>query len=220
MGTNGQWQIFAYNFDNIYNAFITLFIVSTYDGWSDIMNVAVNSGTETQVLYKNYHDLYFIYIIYQGPIEFNNQYSSYIFFLSFVIFGVMFLINLFTGVIFYNFTMAEKLTKHKYLSDSQVTWLNLHKLIILADPYFEYSKPPNSIAKKITFNIVRSKTFRFFIYSCLVVNVIILLISYNNMSSSQANQIIDAHQIFNLIFLLEGLLKIFTFGFKGFFLFI
>lgn len=80
--------------------------------------------------------------MFKGPLRFNNQYSSYIFFLSFVIFGVMFLINLFTGVIFYNFTMAEKLTKHKYLSDSQVTWLNLHKLILLADPYFEYSSRP------------------------------------------------------------------------------
>ena len=128
----------------------------------------------------------------------------------------MFLINLFTGVIFYNFTMAEKMTKHKYLSDSQVTWLNLHKLIILADPYFEYSKPPSSFGRRITFNIVRSKSFRLFIYSCLIANIIILLVSYNDMSSSKTEQILYAHQVFNLVFLLEGILKIFTFGFKGF----
>ena len=126
----------------------------------------------------------------------------------------MFLINLFTGVIFYNFTMAEKMTKHKYLSDSQVTWLNLHKLIILADPYFEYSKPPTSPTKAFIFNIVRARSFRFFIYTCLFTNVIILVVSYNNMTSTVSDQIIYAHQAFNLIFLIEGLLKIFTFGFK------
>lgn len=127
----------------------------------------------------------------------------------------MFLINLFTGVIFYNFTMAEKLTRHKYLSDSQVTWLNLHKLIILADPYYEYSKPPSSFSKRIIFNLIRSRAFRFFIYFCLIINIIILLFSYNNMSSSTSEQILYAHQIFNLIFLIEGLMKIFVFGFKG-----
>lgn len=111
--------------------------------------------------------------------------------------------------------MAEKMTKHKYLSDSQVTWLNLHKLIILADPYFEYSKPPTSSAKAFTFNIVRARSFRFFIYTCLFVNVIILVVSYNNMTSNVSDQIIYAHQAFNLIFLIEGLLKIFTFGLKG-----
>ena len=131
----------------------------------------------------------------------------------------MFLINLFTGVIFYNFTMAEKMTKHKYLSDSQVTWLNLHKLIVLADPYFEYSKPPSSLGKRIIFNAIRSKIFRFFIYACLIANIVILLISYKNMSSQASDEdqmkIIYVHQTFNLIFLLEGILKIFIFGFKG-----
>lgn len=42
-------MIFTYNFDNIYNAFITLFVISTYDGWNEIMSVAVNSDLEINV---------------------------------------------------------------------------------------------------------------------------------------------------------------------------
>lgn len=111
--------------------------------------------------------------------------------------------------------MAEKMTKHKYLTDSQVTWLNLHKLIILADPYYEYTKLPSSFGKRISFNLIRSKIFRFFIYLCLTANIIILLASYNNMSSEISVKIIYAHQGFNLIFLMEGVMKIYVFGFKS-----
>lgn len=48
-------MIFTYNFDNIYNAFITLFVISTYDGWNEIMSVGVNSDLEINVfLYLRY----------------------------------------------------------------------------------------------------------------------------------------------------------------------
>lgn len=53
---NKKWMIFTYNFDNIYNAFITLFVISTYDGWNEIMSVAVNSDLEINVLiYPHYN---------------------------------------------------------------------------------------------------------------------------------------------------------------------
>lgn len=197
---NKEWKIYPFNFDNIYNSLLTLFAVSTLDGWSAIMNVAVNSDIEEN-----------------GPSPFNNQYSSYIYFISFVLFGTLFLINLFIGVIFYNFTLAQKQTKHKFLTEAQVTWLSLHKLIILADPHFHYAKPPSTHFKRIVYNVIGSKPFRLFIYFCLIANFIVLCINDNNLDSANFNYMLILIESFNLIFVIEGLLKIYAFSFKGYF---
>ena len=41
---NGNWRIYPYNFENIYNAFLTLLIISSFDEWSSILQVAINSN--------------------------------------------------------------------------------------------------------------------------------------------------------------------------------
>lgn len=40
---------YRYNFDNVFNGMITLFVVSTFDGWDEIMNVAANSDIAENV---------------------------------------------------------------------------------------------------------------------------------------------------------------------------
>lgn len=44
-----KWNTYISNFNDIFNSFLTLFIVSTLDGWSEIMNVAVNSDLDEYV---------------------------------------------------------------------------------------------------------------------------------------------------------------------------
>jgi hypothetical protein len=45
----GNWMNYTFNFDNIFNAMITLFIVSTFDGWDEIMSVGANSDVAENV---------------------------------------------------------------------------------------------------------------------------------------------------------------------------
>ena len=35
--TGAVWKIFGWNFDNIFNALITLFVLSSFEGWPNIM---------------------------------------------------------------------------------------------------------------------------------------------------------------------------------------
>lgn len=44
-----DWIVHPFNFDNISNAFLTLFTLSTIDGWSETMNIGVNSDLATNV---------------------------------------------------------------------------------------------------------------------------------------------------------------------------
>jgi hypothetical protein len=46
----GEWVIADTNFENVFQAFITLFIVGATDGWLDVLVQAMDSGSEEEVL--------------------------------------------------------------------------------------------------------------------------------------------------------------------------
>ena len=47
------WKKFPANFDNIYSAMITLFIISSLTGWSNIMFEAIDSQ-DKKIVFFNY----------------------------------------------------------------------------------------------------------------------------------------------------------------------
>jgi hypothetical protein len=89
LGAGGEWINQIYNFDNIPNAIITLFVMSTTAGWKDVM---LNSITSTEVDYVAQSERNIFWNIF------------YIFFL---IIGYFFFLNLFIGVVVTNFN-SEK----------------------------------------------------------------------------------------------------------------
>jgi len=46
---NQTWIVDINNYDNIFNASLTLFVVGSLDGWSVIMYKAANSDLDTKV---------------------------------------------------------------------------------------------------------------------------------------------------------------------------
>ena len=48
---NKLWVNHQYNFDNIPNALLTLFVISTYDNWGVMLKIAQNSDSELIVFY-------------------------------------------------------------------------------------------------------------------------------------------------------------------------
>ena len=74
------------NFDNIFNAIITLFILSTQEGWPDYLFYFVDAD-KISPDGEN-----------QGPEKDSNRLFM-LYFLVFIFIGAMFLINLFIGVV-------------------------------------------------------------------------------------------------------------------------
>ena len=74
-----------YNFDNIFNALMSLFVLSSKDGWVDIM----------------YHGLDAVGIDRQPQQNFNEWRLLY--FISFLLFVGFFVLNMFVGVVVENF---------------------------------------------------------------------------------------------------------------------
>ena len=89
----GEWVNYDSNFDNVLSAMLTLFIMSSTEGWLDVMRLASDSrGIGLQPRRNENPDL-IVTIAY---------------FLIFMIVGSQFIINLFAGVVIDNFNKVKE----------------------------------------------------------------------------------------------------------------
>ena len=104
----GVWVNQDANFDNVFNSMLTLFKMSTTEGWVGTMWNGVDSVA-----------------IDRQPQEKRNIYWVF-FFMAFIIVGSQFLMNLFVGVVINSFNYErEKLGKNHLLSDRQREWIRI-----------------------------------------------------------------------------------------------
>jgi hypothetical protein len=144
-----EWATFAYNFDNIWNAFVTLFVLSSLEGWPDIMGRIFDAAPADK-----------------GPAFNGNRIFGSIYLISFIVIGSLFLMNLFVGVIFYQFyseQKREKKERYKYINDNQFKWIQMQELILNASPNFDLSTPPENKYRLYVFKIISSMWFEGFI---------------------------------------------------------
>jgi hypothetical protein len=124
------WGNWPWNFDNIGNAFVTLFVLSSLEGWPDIMATSFDAAPASD-----------------GPTYNGNIIFSGIFFISFIMIGSLFLMNLFVGVIFFQFQAEqeqEKKSKFKYITGGQMRWLQMNDIIRYAKPTFDLTAAPEN----------------------------------------------------------------------------
>jgi len=94
-----EWQRQYYNFDNMYQAIASLFILSNLAGWSPFMYTGTKVTEIDQVVQNGNHP-YWVF-----------------FFIGFMIFGAFFLMNLFQGVVISSFNrQKEHLGGYVYLT--------------------------------------------------------------------------------------------------------
>ena len=85
-----MWYNKKVNFDNVAIGYLSLFQIATFEGWRELMQAGVDAvGVDLQ------------------PKRDANLYAN-LFFISFIIFGSFFTLNLFVGVIIDNFNALKK----------------------------------------------------------------------------------------------------------------
>jgi len=197
----GEWTTYVYNFDNIVQAMFTLLVIATYDGWMPISVVAVNSNTADY-----------------GPTLNNTRDLANLYFVLFIIVIPIFFLNLFIGVIFYHFVISEKKSKNILLTDSQMRWIQLQKLIINLEPKYAQMKLPTNKLRRLCLSIVNHRYFEEAILLVIVGSIVNMALTYDDCPTDYANTISMVDQIFMLIFVIEIMLKLFGFGFLGYFM--
>ena len=120
-----EWVVWDSNFDNILEAMMTLFIVSSLEGWPDIMYHSLDIVGEDK-----------------GPL-FENSVEQSIFFIVFILIGSFFFLNFFIGVLFLKYTQAKNNETKGYLP-IHLTWIEIQGMILTAKCPHDISNKPST----------------------------------------------------------------------------
>jgi Ion transport protein len=197
--TGGEWMNSVYNFDNVSNALITLFVMSTIAGWADIMMLCAKS---TDIDYLQDNDISPVWIF---------------FFILFIIVGAFFFLNLFVGVVISTFNSEhEKLGGNDLLTEKQKEWIELRLLVLRSAPERKLSAPENKY-RRYFYNVANNKHFDRFIYICILLNTFILLFKWYEQPIFMDRIAEWLNYGFTAIFLFEAVFKIVGIGYKEYF---
>jgi Ion transport protein len=160
VNAGGEWVNSIYNFDDIPNAIITLFVMSTTAGWQDILMKAITAN-----------DIDYVALEYRSP------FWSF-FYILFMIVGFFFFLNLFIGVVVTNFnTEKDKIGGNDLLTEKQREWIDL-KLLVLRSAPIKKIMPPENKFRLLFFRIQKSTSFNNFIFVAIVLNTITLMLKW------------------------------------------
>lgn len=108
----GSWVRFEQNFDDIFQAMLTLFNVASLEGWPDVMIAAVDT----------------VDVVGEGPEKEASVIMGF-FFVIFILIGSFFLMNFFVGVLFLKYTQAAERENIGYTPEN-ITWIAIQKMIV------------------------------------------------------------------------------------------
>ncbi|CDW88224.1 voltage-gated ion channel superfamily [Stylonychia lemnae] len=187
----GIWVNNDQNFDNIIQAIMTLYQVSTTEGWVSVMYNGIDSiGIDYQL--KSYYSPWWA-----------------LFFVFFIIVGNFFVLNLFVGVVISTFNREkEVLGKNFLLTPQQRQWLEQKKLCIKIQPKIKQLEKLQNPLRELIRQLVISRPFEIIILSAIILNTLVLMLSWYGQAQESIIILDYINYVFAGIFTIEALLKI------------
>eukprot|EP00931_Biecheleriopsis_adriatica_P119863 TRINITY_DN9503_c0_g1_i1.p1 TRINITY_DN9503_c0_g1~~TRINITY_DN9503_c0_g1_i1.p1 ORF type:complete len:1886 (-),score=426.27 TRINITY_DN9503_c0_g1_i1:127-5784(-) len=187
------------NFDNIWNAMLTLFEISTTEGWVDVMYAAADSMD-----------------FFEQPKRDNQEMFWGIFFVCYLFFSNMFIINLSVGVIVDKFIEGKMSNQSDELSDPEKVWIktwvasltSLYSRNMIVNLENLHEKPP---LRRAIYKIVNSTPFEHGIMGAIVINTMCMALKITPSPDPYWDSVLEAiNYVFAGIFTIECVLKLFA----------
>lgn len=193
------WElVMAENFNNVGQAMLAFYEISTTEGWSDMMMVAVDATD-----------------IDMQPIRDNNENWTY-FFMAYILVCHFFAVNLFVGVIIDNFNkMKAALGEDFMLTAEQRKWIEAQKAALRVGP-IRVIKPPKHATRRLFYDVVKNAKFEWTIIICIVINTLLMAGQYFGESSTQIAVTNILNEFFAAVFTLEAVMKLIAFDWEYF----
>uniref|UniRef100_A0A8C6UTY0 Calcium channel, voltage-dependent, T type, alpha 1H subunit a n=1 Tax=Neogobius melanostomus TaxID=47308 RepID=A0A8C6UTY0_9GOBI len=206
---NYRWIRRKYNFDNLVQALMSLFVLSCKDGWVNIMYDGLDAVGVDQQPVRNHNPWMLLY------------------FISFLLIVSFFVLNMFVGVVVENFHKCRqdqeeeeaRLRRRSGRKFSPVlTFYLISKCILCCAeakqrPYYaDYSPVRLSIHTLCT-----SHYLDLFITFIICINVFTMSIEHYNQPKYLEEVLKYCNYVFTCIFVIEALLKLVAFGIQRFF---
>jgi hypothetical protein len=198
----GSWAVWGANFDNIFSSMSTIFVFSNGENWN-VYNYQMMNGDDPAV----------------GPSFKATSWIAY-FTLLIIFTSTFFLTKLFIGVIYSEFANEqEKLSKQNFrvISDDQIKWIQMQKMIRAASPNYVEVVVPQNRARLAVYRLVVSNPFEWFILAMILLNMVALAMVYETMNPLYAATLNKVSYVFSAVFTLEAVLKLLAFGPSAYF---
>ncbi|XP_063429093.1 sodium channel protein para-like isoform X4 [Mytilus trossulus] len=191
--TGYKWVNPDVNFDTVYNAYLALFQVATYKGWTLIMDNAIDTPTE---------------IGYQPDTEINVY--MYLYFVLFIIFGSFFTLNLFIGVIIENFNQQKKKaggSLEMFMTEDQKKYYKAMKRMASKSPQKSIPRPDFWPLGKM-YDLVTNQAFDIGIMIVIMLNMLTMTLEHHNMTETFSTVLQYINMSFIIVFTVECVLKL------------
>ncbi|XP_070341377.1 voltage-dependent T-type calcium channel subunit alpha-1H isoform X1 [Equus asinus] len=199
-----RWVRRKYNFDNLGQALMSLFVLSSKDGWVNIMYDGLDAVG-----------------IDQQPVPNHNPWML-LYFISFLLIVSFFVLNMFVGVVVENFHKCrqhQEAEEARRREEKRRRRLERKRRSTFPNPeaqrrpyYADYSPARRSIHSLCT-----SHYLDLFITFIIGVNVITMSVEHYNQPKSLDEALKYCNYVFTIVFVLEAVLKLVAFGFRRFF---
>ncbi|CAN9512133.1 unnamed protein product [Ophioblennius macclurei] len=190
-----EWINSELNFDNILNGMLTLFTISTFEGWPKILYKAIDSNLEDT-----------------GPL-YNNRVAISIFFIIYLILIAFFMMNIFVGFVIVTFQeQGEQEFQNCELDKNQRQCV---QYALKARPLRCYI-PKNPYQYQVWY-IVTSCYFEYLMFLLIMLNTMCLGMQHCNQSAHVTHLSDMLNVIFTVLFTVEMILKLMAFKAKGYF---
>jgi hypothetical protein len=193
------WVNAPRNFDHIGNAILTMFEVSTAEWWVGIMYDCIDAVDFDH-----------------APSPDNRPYMG-LFFVVFHIVGNFFLLNLFVGVVIYNFnSVKSQMDGLSLLTEEQKLWVNTQRLMLNFRPTVLLQPKKSRQLATMVSNIIQTDIFEAVIGAAIFLNIITIGMDYADASDEYEFALGICNYFFVAVFSLEMFSKQFAFGIRYF----
>ncbi|XP_055913400.1 uncharacterized protein LOC129947020 isoform X4 [Eupeodes corollae] len=187
------WINRKYNFDDLGKALMSLFVLSSRDGWVNIMYTGLDAVGVDQQPIVNYNEWRLLY------------------FIAFILLVGFFVLNMFVGVVVENFHRCrEEQEKEEKIRRAAKRALQMEKKRrrMHEPPYYSKYSP----TRLFVHNVVTSKYFDLAIAAVIGLNVVTMAMEYYKMPEFLGYVLKIFNYFFTAVFILEAVMKVVALG--------
>uniref|UniRef100_A0A915I6P9 Ion transport domain-containing protein n=1 Tax=Romanomermis culicivorax TaxID=13658 RepID=A0A915I6P9_ROMCU len=192
-----EWQIYPFNYDNTLMAMLTLFTVTTGEGWPGIRQFSMDTTEEDK-----------------GPSPFIRMEVALFYVVYFIVFPFFF-VNIFVALIIITFQeQGEAELKQGDLDKNQKQCIDF---ALNAKPVSRFMPEDETSLKYRLWTLVVSTPFEYFIMTIIFLNTLILMMDYYQSNDTYKSVLAIMNFTFTSVFTVESSLKILAFGVRNYF---
>uniref|UniRef100_A0A8C7YX11 Calcium channel, voltage-dependent, R type, alpha 1E subunit a n=1 Tax=Oryzias sinensis TaxID=183150 RepID=A0A8C7YX11_9TELE len=192
-----EWKRHEFHYDNVVWALLTLFTVSTGEGWPQVLQHSVDVTEEDR-----------------GPSHGNRMEMSIFYVIYFVVFPFFF-VNIFVALIIITFQeQGDKMMEECSLEKNERACIDF---AISAKPLTRYMPQNRHTFQYRLWHFVVSPSFEYTVLTMIALNTIVLMMKYYSAPPAYDAVLKHLNTAFTVLFSIECVLKILAFGFLNYF---